>query len=82
MEKPPVEITDAEFQQELEQLRESRSVIEPVEEERALADGDWAQISYKGQIEGETDAAPIAGEDTLVEVGGKDTVEAFTACVI
>ena len=79
VEKPPVEITDAEFQQELEQLRESRAMIEPVEEERALADGDWAQISYKGQIEGGTDAAPIAGEDTLVEVGGKDTVEAFNA---
>jgi len=72
VEKPPVEITDAEFQQELEQLRESRAMIEPVEEERALADGDWAQISYKGQIEGETDAAPIAGEDTPMFTGWLD----------
>ncbi len=50
-----------------------------MEEDRALVDGDWAQITYKGQIEGERRAAPIAGEDTLVEIGGKDTVEAFTA---
>jgi trigger factor len=78
VEKPAVEITEEEFQHELEQLRDSRATIEPVEEDRALVDGDWAQITYKGQIEGDKDAAPVAGEDTLVEVGGKDTVEAFT----
>jgi trigger factor len=78
VEKPPVEITDEEFKTEMAELRESRATIEPVEEDRALVDGDWAQITYKGQVEGDTDAAPIAGEDTLVEVGGKDTVEAFT----
>jgi len=96
--KPPVEVTDEEFQHELEHLRESRATVEPVEEDRPLKDGDWAQISYKGQIEksqtegepaaaeGEAPAAeprpaeaqPITGEDTLVEIGGKDTVEAFT----
>jgi trigger factor len=90
--KPPVAITDEEFQAELAQLRESRAVVEPVEEDRPLADGDWAQITYKGVIEGDSEAAPvdhptdkdpsagtpIAGEDTLVEIGGKDTVEAFT----
>jgi trigger factor len=77
--KPPVDVTDEEFQRELDQLRESRAVIEPVEEERAIVDGDWAEITYKGEIDGEAEAAPIAGEDTLVEVGGKDTVEAFSA---
>ncbi|MGD0546327.1 MAG: trigger factor [Terracidiphilus sp.] len=79
VEKPPVEITEEEFQRELEQLRESRATIEPVEEDRALVDGDWAQITYSGLIADETDAPPVAGEDTLVEIGGKDTVEAFSA---
>jgi trigger factor len=78
VEKPSVEITEEEYKQEMDQLRESRGTIEPVEEDRALVDGDWAQISYKGQVEGDTEAAPLVGEDTLVEVGGKDTVEAFT----
>jgi trigger factor len=78
VEKPAVEVTEEEFQRELEQLRESRATIEPVEEDRALKDGDWAQISYTGQVAGEGDAAPLAGEDSLVEVGGKDTMEAFT----
>jgi trigger factor len=79
VDKPSVEVTEEEFQQEIEQLRESRATIEPVEEDRPLVDGDWAQITYKGQIEGDGEAAaPIAGEDSLVEIGGKDTVEAFS----
>ena len=32
-----------------------------------LVEGDWAQISYKGVIEAEPEAEPVAGEDTLVE---------------
>ena len=85
--KPSVDVTEEEFKHELEHLRESRATIEPVEEDRALADGDWAQISYKGEIQkdgaeaaadGEAEAQPVSGEDTLVEIGGKDTVEAFT----
>ncbi len=79
VEKPPVEVAEEEFRRELEHLRESHATIEPVEEERGLTDGDWAQITYKGIIAGEPEAAPVAGEDTLVEVGGKDTVEAFTS---
>jgi trigger factor len=79
--KPPVEITDEEFKAELAQLRESRATVEPVEEDRTLVDGDWAQITYKGQVEGDKTAAPISGEDTLVEIGGKDTVEAFSAAL-
>jgi trigger factor len=94
--KPSVEITDEEFKHELSHLRDSRATIEPVEEDRPLQDGDWAEITYKGQIQSDpsaavTDAAsegaaesrptpsePIGGENTLVEIGGKDTVEAFT----
>jgi trigger factor len=96
VDKPSVEITEEEFQHELEHLRDSRATIEPVEEDRALQDGDWAEISYKGQIQPPSsvdpfaagsegapesqpvEAQPISGENTLVEIGGKDTVEAFT----
>jgi len=52
-----------------------------VEEDRPLVDGDWAQISYTGTIESQPEAAPVGGEDTLVEIGGKDTVEAFTTAL-
>jgi len=99
--RPSVEVSEEEFQHEIGHLRESRATVEPVEEDRALQDGDWAQITYKGQIQDEAaavaegaadaqadeaksaeaapaDANSIGGEDTLVEIGGKDTVEAFT----
>jgi trigger factor len=81
VEKPSVEITEEEFQQEMAQLRESHATIEPVEEDRPLVDGDWTQITYKGVVQGEPDAAPLDGEDSLVEIGGKDTVEAFTTAL-
>ncbi len=88
--KPGVAVTEEEFKQELDHLRDSHATIEPVEEERALADGDWAQISYKGDIqksatetapEGAQETQPVSGDDTLVEVGGKDTVEAFNSAL-
>ena len=86
VEKPSAEVTEEEFSQEMAELRESRATIEPVEEDRGLVNGDWAQISYKGQIEGATEGEaapePISGEDSLLEIGGKNTVEAFTTALI
>jgi trigger factor len=98
VDKPSVEVNDEEFQHELGHLRDSRATIEPIEDDRPLQDGDWAEITYKGQIQTvpadtptaaapeaatETESKPaesepIGGENTLVEIGGKDTVEAFT----
>lgn len=79
--KPSVEVTEEEFQQELKQVRESRATMEPVEEDRLLADGDWAQISYSGLVqnlpEGE-EVPPVTGQDSLVEIGGAETLPAFT----
>ena len=77
--KQTVEATEEEFQRELKQLRESRATMEPVEEDRALKDGDWAQISYTGQVQSDAaeDAPPLAGQDSLVEVGGAETLPAF-----
>jgi len=80
--KPSVEVTEEEFQQEVKQLLESRSTMEPVEEDRPLVDGDWAQISYSGTVqnqpEGEEALPPVEGQDSLVEVGGTETLPAFT----
>ncbi|MDR3742496.1 MAG: trigger factor [Terracidiphilus sp.] len=81
VEKPSEEVTDEEFENELKEVRESRATIEPVEEDRALVDGDWAQITYSGTIEDDAEAEPVQGQDALVEIGGKDTVEAFTTAL-
>jgi trigger factor len=86
VEKPSAEVTEEEFAREMEELRESRATIEPVEEDRPLADGDCAQISYTGRIEGaaegEAELDLLKGEDTLVEIGGKNTLEAFGSSLL
>jgi trigger factor len=90
VEKPDTELTDAEFNAELDRIRDAHSKMEPVTEDRPLADGDWALISFTGDLEGENPepaegaepasptAQPIEGKDVSVEIGGKDTVQAFT----
>jgi trigger factor len=76
--KPETELTDAELDAELSRVLDSRSTMEPVEEERALADGDWAEIDFRGEAaEAETLADPIKGDGVLVEVGGPNTLPAF-----
>ncbi|MFT4111687.1 trigger factor [Silvibacterium sp.] len=81
VEKSTAELTEEEFTAELNRVIDSRSTLEPVEEERELADGDFAVISFKGQIQGEEAAAageqPIEGTDVPVEVGGENTLAAF-----
>lgn len=79
VEKPSAAFTDEEFAAEVERVRDSRSTMEPVEEERPLADGDWAQITFTGSVQQpEGEAAPLTGEDVILEVGGSNTLPAFT----
>ena len=84
VDKPSAAFTDEEFAGEVERVRDSRSTMEPVEEERPLVDGDWAQISFTGSVqpaaEGESakESAPLSGEDVILEVGGSNTLTAFS----
>jgi trigger factor len=79
VEKPSAAFTDEEFAAEVDRVRDSRSTMEPVEEERPLADGDWAQIAFTGSVQqAEGESAPLTGEDVILEVGGLNTLQAFT----
>jgi trigger factor len=86
--KPDTTLTDAEFNAELERMRDGHSTMEPVIEDRPLAHGDWAQISFKGEVKTEAGegveqaasqsaAQPIDGQDVMVEIGGSNTLPAF-----
>ena len=84
VEKPEVALTEAEFEEELSRVRDSRATMEPVTEERALADGDWAEIDFRGEntsadadVEAAVDAQPVEGKGVLIEVGGANTLAAF-----
>jgi len=84
VDKPDTTLTEEEFNAELERVRDSRSTMEPVLEDRPLADGDWAQISFHGEVKTEGEAlpeaageAPIEGQDVMLEIGGTNTLPSF-----
>jgi trigger factor len=91
VEKPSTEFTEAEVDAELARIRDSRSTMEPVTEDRPVADGDFAQITFTGIVqpaEGEPtppetlDAQqPITGQDVMVQVGGPNTLDSFNAAL-
>ena len=90
VEKPETALSEEEFEAELNAVLEHHATVEAVEEERAIQDGDWAEISFKGQVqdpaqtvgeeglESKTEGQPVTGDDVLLEVGGKNTLPAFT----
>ena len=117
VQRPDATVTDEEYQAELSGVLDHHATVEPVEEQRAIADGDWAEISFLGRMKpdgektgepaqngegqgteaaepaaetalatqgeqsqnGETSETPeIKGDDVLLEVGGKNTLPAFS----
>jgi len=88
VEKPTVTVDDTEYDAELERILDAQSTVETVEEDRPLADGDWAEIRFTGhrrETDGGTPDNSIAertediqGDDVQVEIGGKNTLPAFT----
>jgi trigger factor len=78
--KPEISVTDAEVEETLNGLREQHAAFNPVEG-RALADGDFAQVSLDGMPkEGDpaAKAQPVHMDEILVEIGGKTTMHEFT----
>ena len=94
VERPAVEVSPEEYDAELSAVLDHHATVEPVEEDRALADGDWAEISYQGRMKDtavadtpaeevsaedpQTAGPEIKGDDFLLEVGGKNTLPAFS----
>jgi len=89
IERPDSSLSEDEFQSELANVLDHHATVEPVEEDRPVADGDWAEIGFKGQLqdlaqtvgeeglESKTGSKEITGEDVLIEIGGKNTLQAF-----
>ncbi|WP_255551488.1 trigger factor [Granulicella sp. dw_53] len=87
--KPDVALTDEEYDAELARVLDGYATVEPVEEDRPLVDGDWAEIQFRGEVKelaqtvtedglASTSATePITGDDVLIEIGGKNTLAAF-----
>src|SRR5579871_6284808 len=76
-EKADTSVSDEEVEQALNHLREQNASFNAVED-RALADGDFAQVSFTGTPKDETDAKPVNVDEVLVEIGGANTVREFS----
>jgi trigger factor len=89
VERPDATLEEGEFEAEMANVLDHHATVEPVEEDRAIADGDWAEIGFTGHLqdlaqtvgeeglESKEEAQPITGEDVLIEIGGKNTLQAF-----
>jgi trigger factor len=75
-EKPEIVVADEEVEQSLTRLREQHATYTSVEG-RALADGDYAQVSLDGQPK-DGDGKPVHMDEIMVEIAGKDTMPEFT----
>ena len=75
------QVAESEVETALKKLQEDMAELTPVEEDRTVQEGDFAEISYSGTIEG-SDEPPITGEKAVAEIGGRTTVKEFTENLI
>lgn len=84
IEKPKASVSDEEVENELKKLQEQRASYDPVDEDRALADGDFAQISLKATpvdapaADAAAENQPVEMDEVLVEIGGSNTIPEFS----
>ena len=77
-EHPEITVTDQEVEESLKGLQEQKATFTPVEG-RAIAEGDYAQVSLDGTPKQDEDGTkPVHMDDVLVEIGGKNTMPEFT----
>jgi trigger factor len=78
-EKKDISVSDDEVQETLKGLQEQHATYTSIED-RALAEGDYAQVSLDGEPkdkESDADAKPVHMDEVLVEIGGKNTMPEF-----
>ncbi len=90
VEKPDTSVSEEDVETSLQQLREQNASFNAIED-RSLQDGDFAQVAFRGtpknagaeETEGQAEdqkaeGQPVNMDDVLVEVGGSNTLPAFT----
>jgi trigger factor len=77
VEEVSVNVEDSEVENSLKKLQEEMAELAPVEEDRPVREGDFAEISYSGTIR-DSDEEPVTGQKAVAEIGGRTTVKEFT----
>jgi len=74
--KADISVSEEEVEQSLKSVQEQHATFASVEG-RALADGDFAQVSLDGEPK-DGEGKPVHMDDILVEIAGKNTMPEFT----
>jgi trigger factor len=70
-------VEDSEIDTSLKKLQEDMAEMVPVEEDRPIKEGDFAEISFNGTIEG-SEEPPVTGQKAVAEIGGRTTLKEFS----
>jgi trigger factor len=70
-------VQDSEIDASLKKFQEDMAELVPVEEDRPVKEGDFAEISFTGTIEG-SDEPPVTGQKAVAEIGGRTTLKEFS----
>jgi len=74
-------VTEEDVERALNNLRLQHATYNPVEEDRGLADGDFAVVGFKGipkEPEEGVEAKPVEVDEVMVEIGGENTIPEFS----
>jgi trigger factor len=76
LEQVSTAVEESEIDESMKRLQEDMAELAPVIEDRPVQQGDFAEISFTGMVQGEDQ--PITAEKAVAEVGGKTTLKEFT----
>jgi trigger factor len=74
-------VSDQDVETALNNLRDQQATYNAVEEDRPLADGDFAVAGFKGtpkEAEQDADSKPVEVDEIMVEIGGQNTIPEFS----
>jgi trigger factor len=75
--REPIVINEEEVEKTVEGLREQNSTYVNVDEDRGLADGDFASVGFESASQ-DPGAEPVKMDDVLVDIGGSNTLADFS----
>jgi trigger factor len=74
-------VTEDEVELSLKNLQLQHATYNAVEEDRGVADGDFAVVSFRGlpkEAEENAEAKPVEVDEVMVEIGGENTIPEFS----
>jgi trigger factor len=77
VEQAAAKVEESQVDAALKKLQEDMAELAPVEEDRPVQEGDFAEISFNGAVEG-SDEKPVTGQKAVAEIGGRTTLKEFT----